>query len=496
MSGHIVCSNQLQQLLVSVSKHFYLQKNGLFKYQEKPLQVSTANVWKSKKRHLVYYVLLDRFSGNFFYEVAVSSSLIPLADFLHYAWCAEKEDDHFHGMPEVISVPKLISLPGLSAGLRGLGVEVIHPSSGFASGIHIIKELEDNIAFYLGQLSIQSLEALRRLKKKVYRYKLQPYSGEDKILKWRENLPQGHPRAVGPYHEFKQYFPEPGEETPGSLMLRSESPQQYPAERPPLRTFFDEPISDVKYDPEKLDKAQDYVFEAWNKDYRQDLIGMACKALSISLYCADAYNLLAWESRDLQEKLFLFKKGITAAELSLGELFFWENEGNFWNVIEARPYMRSLEGLARCYWEMGDLEQAIELFYELLRLNPGDNQGIRYLLACSLLEGGRDAEFAEFIEEHGDEASCFMVYSEALWAFRTGDPWKDGRLREALAENSYVPPYLLGEKWVPYRLPASYSHGSEEEAVLYAKEARAAWKNNAEALVWLKEMTAAFNGEP
>jgi tetratricopeptide (TPR) repeat protein len=494
MSGHEAYSNQMHQLLISVSRHFYLQKNGLFKYQEKPLQVSMANIGKSKKDHLVYYVLQDRFSGNFFFEVAVSSSLIPLVDFLHYAWREDKEDRHFWGMPAIISVPKLVALPGLSEGLRELGLEIVHPSSGFASGIRIIKELENNIAYHLGRLSIQSLEAVKRFKKKVYSFLLQPYSREDKVQKWRENLPPGHPRGVAPYDIFKQYFPSPGEETPG-LMLRSESPQQYPSKRPPFRTFLDEPINDIKYSPDRLEKARDLLYEAWEQENQQKYIETACKALSISPYCTDAYNLLAWESRDLQEKYFLFQKGLTAAELSLGELFFRENEGDFWNIIETRPYMRSLAGLANCYREMGDLKQAISLFNELLRLNPDDNQGVRYPLACCLLESGRDAEFADFIKEHGDESSCFIAYSKALWSFRTGEERKDVCLREALEENEYVPPYLLGEKWIPYQLPAYYSPGSEEEAVLYAKEARAAWVNTSEALVWLKEMTDVFNGE-
>ncbi len=151
--------------------------------------------------------------------------------------------------------------------------------------------------------------------------------------------------------------------------------------------------------------------------------------------------------------------------------------------------MRSLAGLAGCYRERGDLEQAIAIFNKLLHLNPDDNQGVRYLLAFSLLESGRDVEFAAFIREHGDEASFFMAYSKALWAFRSGDKRKDAYLREALQENPYVLPYLVGEKRLPYQLPDYYSPGGEDEAVLYAKEARATWEKTAAALVWLKGMS-------
>ena len=81
-----------------------------------------------------------------------------------------------------------------------------------------------------------------------------------------------------------------------------------------------------------------------------------------------------------------------------------------------------------------------------------------------------------------------MAYSEALWAYRSGNGMRDVLLREALEENWYVPFYLLGEKHIPFKSPDHYSPGNEEEAVIYAKEALAAWRNAAGALAWLKEI--------
>lgn len=45
-------SNQLHQLLVSVSRHFYAARDGNLKYQEKPFEVNIKNYQKSKKDHL------------------------------------------------------------------------------------------------------------------------------------------------------------------------------------------------------------------------------------------------------------------------------------------------------------------------------------------------------------------------------------------------------------------------------------------------------------
>ncbi|MEM5818338.1 MAG: hypothetical protein AAGU16_10815, partial [Desulfitobacterium hafniense] len=78
-------SNQLHQLLVSVSQHLYFDKDGYVTYQKKPLGVNIKSCHKSRKEHLVYYVLRDHFSGTFTFQIATTKRLIPLTDFLHYA---------------------------------------------------------------------------------------------------------------------------------------------------------------------------------------------------------------------------------------------------------------------------------------------------------------------------------------------------------------------------------------------------------------------------
>ena len=42
---------------------------------------------------------------------------------------------------------------------------------------------------------------------------------------------------------------------------------------------------------------------------------------------------------------------------------------------------------------------------DLLRLNPNDNQGIRYVLAARLLELGRDRELAVLLKAHRTTAA-------------------------------------------------------------------------------------------
>ncbi len=73
----------------------------------------------------------------------------------------------------------------------------------------------------------------------------------------------------------------------------------------------------------------------------------------------------------------------------LGPEFFEENVGHFWGIVETRPYMRARLGLAFTLWGTGERDAAIEQAQDMLRLNPGDNQGVRYPLMLWLLETER-----------------------------------------------------------------------------------------------------------
>src|SRR5215204_998734 len=143
------------------------------------------------------------------------------------------------------------------------------------------------------------------------------------------------------------------------------------------------------------EQAQDKMYEAWGARGRKARVRLAREALDISPDCADAYVLLAEETaRTPDEALKLYEEGVRAGERALGPEAFAEDAGNFWGVLETRPYMRARAGVAECLWEMGEAARAVEHYQELLRLNPGDNQGNRHPLARLLLQRGRMRSWA------------------------------------------------------------------------------------------------------
>jgi tetratricopeptide (TPR) repeat protein len=123
-------------------------------------------------------------------------------------------------------------------------------------------------------------------------------------------------------------------------------------------------------------KAQDVMYEAWERNTSRSRIAVARKALGISPLCADAYVLLAEEAQSIEEARDLYAKGVEAGELALGPQGFEAYAGHFWGFLETRPYMWARAGLASTLVQLGDVEGALAHYRDMLKLNPNDNQGI------------------------------------------------------------------------------------------------------------------------
>jgi tetratricopeptide (TPR) repeat protein len=177
----------------------------------------------------------------------------------------------------------------------------------------------------------------------------------------------------------------------------------------------------------------------------------------------------------------MYNAGVEAAERAIGERAFKEDVGHFWGLLETRPYMRARAGLASCLWQLGEREQAVVHYCDMLRLNPNDNQGIRYTLLGCFLEMGSDDQAADILDdpEYADDATATWPYSRALLTFRRKGPGEaaDALLSEAQGTNPHVPAYLLGKKRLPEDLPHLVGFGDESEAIVYAADHLEAWRS-------------------
>lgn len=236
-----------------------------------------------------------------------------------------------------------------------------------------------------------------------------------------------------------------------------------------------------------LFRAQQLMFDAFETDGLRR-VELAREALAISPDCADAYLLLAEEAAPtLEEARALLEQGVAAGERALGPRVFTEDAGDFWSLVETRPYMRARAALAALLWKLGCREEALEHGRELLRLNPNDNQGVRYQQAEWLLWLERFDELDVLLSQYEDDCTAAFAYTKALAGYRCeGDSPETRRLlTEARAVNPHVPAYLTGKKRLPRRLPDYVGFGDASEAVDYAAGAAAIWASVPGAVDWL-----------
>jgi len=133
-------------------------------------------------------------------------------------------------------------------------------------------------------------------------------------------------------------------------------------------------------DPDDWDS--DPILEAVDLNAAGDPVGAHRKLvamLAVDLRCLDAHAHLGNLSfkRDPEEAVRHYEVGVRIGELSLTDGF----EGVLpWGLIDNRPLLRCMHGFGLCQWRLGREEDAATLFERMLWLNPGDNQGIRFLL--------------------------------------------------------------------------------------------------------------------
>lgn len=239
----------------------------------------------------------------------------------------------------------------------------------------------------------------------------------------------------------------------------------------------------------QLERAQDLAYLAVESGGRRRL-QVARAALEICADCADAYVILAEAIRDGEEALGLYEQGVAAGRRTLGAEAFESDAVQFWEQIETRPYMRALRGLALSCEQAGRDGEARAYYEELLRLNPADNQGVRYLLANLLAREG-DLDRLEALLNRFDEQSAQFEYIRALWSFRKFGDCERSRACLSAAErsNRHVRKYLLETVEWPETPPGIFEPGEDSEAVQIAFETLNAWTDAPGALEWLENCT-------
>lgn len=201
----------------------------------------------------------------------------------------------------------------------------------------------------------------------------------------------------------------------------------------------------------------------------------------------DALVELAQLYEDDDTAFLILKRAIEYCEEDLQDELR-NDVGEFWGLHHTRPFMRAKQALAERYFEAGNLTNAAFEMEEMLRLNPLDNQGMRWMLMEVYCRMNRLDDAERLRQKYPDEGVPFLPFTDLLIRFqKEGD---SPNLRTSLREQSNCNPHivsrLLDPSLISYEPIALFSPGSPEEANLYCQQFLSAWKATPGAITWLR----------
>lgn len=217
-------------------------------------------------------------------------------------------------------------------------------------------------------------------------------------------------------------------------------------------------------------KSDELLEMALNSVSKTKAIKLAKQALEINPNNIDAESLIAEFEENPIKKLKKYDIIIDKATKILNEknMFDKENIGDFWLILETRPYMRARYNRIMILKDLGRYTEAIKECEKLLELCNGDNMGVRYILIglyCIL----EKFEECQNLYKRYNEESIFMLLPMAILYFKKGDYRKSKQyLRKVEEENEFILSFLLDEdtELLKEGKCEYYSHGCEEEAFL------------------------------
>jgi len=233
---------------------------------------------------------------------------------------------------------------------------------------------------------------------------------------------------------------------------------------------------------------EDLIDEAWEADSPTRRAAFARKALARDPDAIDAYVALALCVETTAERIALLREAVRIGERVWARELKRPRQSHFWSDIDTRPFMRAMHNLALALWERGARDEAAALAERLLRLNPNDNQGVRFLALAWHPVLGNWEKVEKILKRYDGDIRTEYLYARCLDAIRRGDD-AEALLADAIETNPHVPALLLNGRGVAEWSGGSVAFGSEEEAAAYAAYNRPAWEADPHALDWLRRAT-------
>jgi len=127
-----------------------------------------------------------------------------------------------------------------------------------------------------------------------------------------------------------------------------------------------------------------------------------------------------------------YQQALESSEQLIKEMNETKEKILYWGVLETRPYMRSLHGLGICNYKLGNkklepnlLDESLKIFNKMLKLNPNDNQGIRYLIPdVYQKKGDYDKslkKYLKIIKDEGSDYNSILLLNLSILYYKLSD---------------------------------------------------------------------------
>jgi tetratricopeptide (TPR) repeat protein len=160
-----------------------------------------------------------------------------------------------------------------------------------------------------------------------------------------------------------------------------------------------------------------------------------------------------------------------------------------WGIADHRPALRALFRLAELEAARGHDQRRQQLYELLLRINPGDNHGVRFWLANDYMSRGEISACLKLCSAFSDDPAPELRFNEALAHFRQGSLRSAGLALERAHRE--VPRLVRFRLPARVRKPPMHEQGvtldGDDRAWLYREAMRVTWQNTPGALQWVKK---------
>lgn len=224
------------------------------------------------------------------------------------------------------------------------------------------------------------------------------------------------------------------------------------------------------------ESSDDYLDLAFTADNLKDALKYARKALKLDPNNYDTEVMfIDLKAKDDNDLLQNYAKAVQRATKHMEEEGYFEDEymGEFWGVLETRPYMRMRGRYVQQLIQCGMIGQAREECKELLRLCEGDNLGMRYVL-MHIYVYFEDEDAALALHKQFDSYDeTEMLLPLSVLYYKKGDYTKAVKyLRKLNGANKDLKRFLkliLGdenEKFEGFEMEGGYRPGTIEEFMM------------------------------